>query len=76
MERCNKGPTSGRKLLRGFSAYMRASKACPMRGISCCWSGSVLPEATCYSSFEVLRIVREGDKDYLPLAAIRRGLGR
>lgn len=34
VERYKSGPESGRKSFRGFSAYIRASKACPTRGIS------------------------------------------
>jgi hypothetical protein len=33
VERYISWPESGRKLLRGFSAYIRASNACPTRGI-------------------------------------------
>ena len=46
VDRYNSDPESGRKLLRGFSAYIRASKACPTIGIDVCTRGKGFPAAT------------------------------
>lgn len=52
VDRYKSDPESGRKLLRGFSAYMRASKAWPTRGISAWDRRSGFPAATsnCHST--------------------------
>jgi hypothetical protein len=46
VDKYSNGPESGRKLLRGFSAYIRASNACPTIGIDDCTSGKGFPTAT------------------------------
>ena len=46
VDKCSNDPESGRKLLRGFSAYIRASKECPTIGIDACSRGKGFPTAT------------------------------
>ena len=46
VERYKSWPESGKKLLRGFSAYILASNACPARGMADWGKGRGLPAAT------------------------------